>query len=42
MTRADTDTIDDLLPCNWADTNAAQTVFEMRDIASALPIRRMQ
>jgi hypothetical protein len=35
VTRADTDTIDDLLPYNWVDTNAAQTMFEMSDIASA-------
>ena len=35
ITRADTDTIDDLLPHNWVDTNAAQTVFEMSDIVSA-------
>jgi transposase len=35
ITRADTDPIDDLLPYNWVDTNAGQTVFEMSDIASA-------
>ena len=35
ITRADTDPIDDLIPYNWVDTNAGQTVFEMSDIASA-------
>lgn len=35
MTRADTDPVDDLLPYNWVDTNAGQTVFETTDIASA-------
>jgi len=35
ITRPDTDPVDDLLPYNWVDTNAGQTVFEMTDIASA-------
>jgi hypothetical protein len=35
ITRTDTDPIDDLLPCNWVYTNAAQTAFEMSSIASA-------
>jgi hypothetical protein len=35
ITHADTDTIHDLLPYNWIDTNAGQTVFEMNTIASA-------
>lgn len=35
ITRSDTDPIDDLLPYNWVDTNAGQSVFEMSNIASA-------
>ena len=35
ITRSDTDPIDDLLPYNWVDTNAGQTVFEMSNLASA-------
>jgi transposase len=35
ITRCDTDPIDDLLPYNWVDTKAAQTVFEMSNIATA-------
>lgn len=35
ITRADTDPIDDLLPYNWVDTNAAQAMFEMSSIANA-------
>jgi hypothetical protein len=35
ITRADTDTIEDLLPYDWIDTNAGQTVFEIDNIASA-------
>jgi len=35
VTRADTDPIDDLLPYNWANTNAGQTAFEMSNLASA-------
>lgn len=34
-TGADTDLIDDLLPYHWVDTNAAQTTFEISDIARA-------
>lgn len=35
ITRADTDPVDDLLPYNWTDKSAGQTVFEMTNIASA-------
>lgn len=35
ISRADTDQVDDLLPYNWVNTNAGQTVFEMTGIASA-------
>jgi transposase len=35
ITRSDTDPIDDLLPYNWVDTNAAQTMFEISNIATA-------
>jgi transposase len=35
ITRSDTDPIDDLLPYNWVDTNARQTMFEMSNIATA-------
>ena len=34
-TRSDTDPIDDLLPYNWIDTHAGQTMFEMSNIATA-------
>lgn len=33
--RSDIDPIDDLLPHNWVDTNAAQPTFEISDIARA-------
>ncbi|MEW6294650.1 MAG: transposase domain-containing protein [Pseudomonadota bacterium] len=33
--RADADPIDDLLPYNWVNTNAAQASFETSDIARA-------
>jgi transposase len=35
VTRNDGDPIDDLLPANWVDTNAARAMFEMNDIAQA-------
>lgn len=35
ITRADTDPVEDLLPYNWVDTNAEQTVVETTTIASA-------
>src|SRR3546814_10778461 len=35
ITRSDTDPIDDLLPYNWIDTHAGQTMFEMSNIATA-------
>jgi hypothetical protein len=35
IARSDSDPIDDLLPYNWVDTKAGQTVFEMSNIASA-------
>ena len=35
ITRADTDPIDDLLPYNWVDANAARASFELSSIASA-------
>ena len=33
--RSDGDPIDDLLPGNWVDANAAETTFETSDIARA-------
>lgn len=35
ISRSDTDPIDDLLPYNWVNTNAGQTMFEMSNIVTA-------
>ncbi|MGF7156185.1 hypothetical protein GGR40_003981 [Novosphingobium gossypii] len=34
ISRSDTDPIDDLLPYNWVNTNAGQTMFEMSNVVT--------